>query len=89
MVFDFKSADPESLFESLAAPAEVAARMSGAMVSRHSEDPRLGLQSESKEHHLLLIAPEHAEILASNGWSKDDIRTTLHRKITSTLRRPR
>jgi len=59
--------------------------------SRHAEDllgtiaPSLGVVANHKMTHwgdtLLVLGPEHAQIVASDGWGKADIRRFLYRRL--------
>jgi hypothetical protein len=75
---DFRSTEPEALIEPWATAATNAANVpTGTWLSGRRADPRTG--TEEQEHHVLLVAPDHAEIFRRAGWSKPRIRKELHK----------
>jgi hypothetical protein len=76
---DFVNHDPERLTDVFASAAMNVANVStgGWLLGRRS-DPRSG--TSEKEHHVLLICPEHAERFRVKGWSKSDVQKALFRK---------
>jgi hypothetical protein len=74
---DIRSSTPEQLIRVFATAAKnVGLTSTGYWLMGRRSDPRHG--TNEKEHHTLLIAPEHAHIFANAGWSKDDIRRAMH-----------
>jgi hypothetical protein len=77
-LFDFQSRTPEGLAQVFASAATNAAQLStGLWLLGRRGDPRYKV--ETREHPLLLICPEHAEIFRTHGWSKDTLREHLYR----------
>jgi hypothetical protein len=78
-LFDFASVEPSALMNIFASPALNAAQVSTAMwlIGRRA-DPRHGC--EEKEHHTLFVCPEHAQLLAANGYDKARVREEMFRR---------
>ncbi|MFG1421752.1 UGSC family (seleno)protein [Roseixanthobacter liquoris] len=76
---DFVNHDPERLTDVYASAAMNVANVStgGWLLGRRS-DPRSG--TNEKEHHVMLICPEHAERFRAKGWSKSDLQKAMFRK---------
>lgn len=76
---DFVNHDPDKLTDVFASAAMNVANVStgGWLLGRRS-DPRSG--TNEKEHHVVLICPEHAERFRVAGWSKSDVQKSLFRK---------
>lgn len=77
-LFDFQSYEPEPLVDVFSSALSNAALASAGMwLLGRRGDPRYG--TEEQEHDTILLAPEHAHIFAEAGWSRDDVRSALHR----------
>jgi hypothetical protein len=76
---DFVNHDPERLTDGFATAAMNVSNVStgGWLMGRRS-DPRSG--TNEKEHHVMLICPDHAERFSQNGWSKRDLQEAMFRK---------
>ncbi|MFM0500420.1 UGSC family (seleno)protein [Paraburkholderia caffeinilytica] len=76
---DFKNHDPERLTEVYAGAATNIANVSTAMwLLGRRADPRAG--TSEKEHHTMLICPDHADQFKKHGWSKSDVQEAVYRK---------
>lgn len=76
---DFTNYDPERLTDIFASAAMNIANIStGMWLTGRRADPRSGTQE--KEHHMMLICPDHADQFAKHGWSKQDIQTSMYKK---------
>lgn len=74
---DLHSTDPDTLLRPWATALTNAANLStGAWLCGRRADPRTG--DEDPEHHLLLIAPDHASVFSAAGWTKSRLREELH-----------
>jgi hypothetical protein len=75
---DFTSTTPEGLTQVFATAATNVAQVGTALwlIGRRA-DPRY--HTEEKEHNMLFICPEHAEIFARAGWGRREIQEALHR----------
>ena len=75
---DFTSATAEGLAEVFATAATNVAQVGTALwlIGRRA-DPRY--KTEEKEHNLLFICPEHAQIFARAGWGRRQIQEALYR----------
>ncbi len=77
-LFDFANHLPERLIEVFSTAAlNVAQVGTGLWLLGRRADPRY--KTEEKEHNFLLICPEHAQIFAKAGWSKEVLREALYR----------
>ena len=75
---DFQSTRPEDLVTVFAtAAANVAQVGTGLWLIGRRADPRY--KTEEKEHNMLLICPEHAQIFARAGWGRRQIQEALYR----------
>lgn len=76
---DFTNHDPERLTDVFASAAMNVANISTGMwlVGRRA-DPRSGTQE--KEHHVMLICPDHADQFKKHGWSKKSVQEAMYRK---------
>ena len=73
---DLHSTDPETLIRPWVTALTNAANLStGVWMCGRRSDTRTG--DEEREHHLLLIAPDHARIFKNAGWTKDRLRQEL------------
>lgn len=76
---DFTSYEASRLTDVFATAAMNAAQLpTGLWLIGRRADPRYG--TSEKEHHTMLICPEHAEIFKNEGWSKDDVRRAMFAK---------
>jgi len=76
---DFTNYDPERLTDVFASAAMNVANIStGMWLTGRRADPRSGTQE--KEHHMMLICPDHADQFVKHGWSKDDVRHAMYKK---------
>jgi hypothetical protein len=76
---DFTNYDPERLTDVFASAAMNIANIStGMWLTGRRADPRSGTQE--KEHHMMLICPDHADQFAKHGWGKRDIQASMYRK---------
>ncbi len=75
---DFTSITPEGLTEVFATAATNVAQVGTALwlIGRRA-DPRY--RTEEKEHNMLFICPEHAQIFARAGWGRRQIQEALYR----------
>src|SRR3972149_12306792 len=75
---DFRSTTPEDLVEGFATAATNVAQVGTALwlIGRRA-DPRY--RTEEKEHNMLFICPEHAQIFARAGWGRRAIQEALYR----------
>jgi len=75
---DFSSTTPEGLTEVFATAATNVAQVGTALwlIGRRA-DPRY--KTEEKEHNMLFICPEHAQIFARAGWGRRQIQEALYR----------
>ena len=78
-LYDFYNWEPDRLIEVFASAAtNVGILSTGLWLIGRRTDPRN--QTEQREHYTLFIAPEHAKIFGSAGWSKDDVKQAMYRK---------
>jgi hypothetical protein len=78
-LYDFYNWEPDRLIEVFASAANnVGILSTGLWLIGRRTDPRN--QTEQREHYTLFIAPEHARIFGSAGWSKDDVKQAMYRK---------
>jgi hypothetical protein len=76
---DFSSTTPEGLADVFCtAITNVAQVGTGLWLIGRRADPRY--QVEEKEHNLLFVCPEHAQVFAHAGWSKRDLQEYLYGK---------
>ena len=76
---DFTNYDPERLTDIFASAAMNVANIStGMWLTGRRADPRSGTQE--KEHHMMLICPDHADQFAKHGWSKQDVKRSMYEK---------
>jgi hypothetical protein len=76
---DFKNYDPERLTEVFAGAAANLANVStGMWLLGGRADPRAG--TSEKEHHVMLICPDHADQFGKHGWSKADVQASMFEK---------
>ena len=75
---DFSSTTPDGLTEVFATAATNVAQVGTALwlIGRRA-DPRY--KTEEKEHNMLFICPEHADIFARAGWGRRQIQEALYR----------
>ena len=52
---------------------------SGLWLTGHRGDPRYSNTAKEKEHHMILVAPDHAKIFGDAGWDKERIRAEMFR----------
>lgn len=76
---DFVNHDPGRMTDVFASAAMNIGNVStgGWLLGRRS-DPRSG--TNEKEHHVMLICPDHAERFRVAGWSKSDLQQAMFRK---------
>ncbi|HET8577153.1 MAG TPA: hypothetical protein VFO18_08650 [Methylomirabilota bacterium] len=75
---DFTSTTPEGLTEVFATAATNVAQVgTGLWLIGRRADPRY--RTEEKEHNMLFICPEHAQIFARAGWGRRQIQEALYR----------
>jgi hypothetical protein len=78
-LFDLTSYKSDSLTDVFATAAKNAAQVcTGLWLIGRRADPRYG--TDEKEEHTMFICPEHADIFKADGWSKEDIRRSMHAK---------
>jgi hypothetical protein len=76
---DFSNYESSRLIDIFATAATNAAQLStGHWLIGRRADPRYGI--DEKEHHTMIICPEHAEIFHKDGWGKDEIRKAMYAK---------
>lgn len=75
---------PDSLIEIFASAAQNLQNVTGKWLLGHRSDPRVG--ADEKEHDFLLICPEHAEVFAKSGWSKQDVKRAMFAKARMSFR---
>ncbi len=76
---DFTSYEATRLIDVFATAATNAAQVpTGHWLIGRRADPRYG--TNEKEHHTMLICPEHAEIFDKAGWNKERIRQAMFAK---------
>lgn len=81
---DFTNYDPERLTDVYASAATNAANVSTAMwLLGRRADPRYGTQE--KEHHVMLICPDHADQFGKSKWSKADVQKAMYRKARASF----
>jgi hypothetical protein len=75
---DFRSTRPEDLVTVFATAATNVAQVGTALwlIGRRA-DPRY--RTEEKEHNVLFICPEHAQLFARAGWGRAEIQAALYR----------
>lgn len=77
-LFDFANHLPERLVEVFSTAATNVAQVgTGLWLLGRRADPRY--KTEEKEHNFFLLCPEHAQIFARAGWSKEVLREALYR----------
>lgn len=77
-LFDFANHLPERLIDVFSTAATNVAQVgTGLWLLGRRADPRH--KTEEKEHNLLLLCPEHAQIFTKAGWSKRVLREALYR----------
>jgi hypothetical protein len=75
---DFTSTTPEGLTQVFATAATNVAQVgTGLWLIGRRADPRY--RTEEKEHNMLFICPEHAQIFARAGWGRRQIQEALYR----------
>lgn len=75
---DFSNTDPERLCRVFATAATNVAQVgTGMWLIGRRADPRHGV--EEKEHNLMLICPEHADLMAKAGWGKRELKEAMFR----------
>lgn len=76
---DLENYEPDRLIHGFATAATNNAQISTGMwlIGRRA-DPRYG--TEEKEHHMLILGPEHAQNFARAGWSKQDIKQAMFKR---------
>lgn len=75
---DFESTSPDDLAEVFGTALTNAAQVpTGLWLIGRRADPRYG--TEEREHHVVFVCPEHADVFAQAGWDKARLRRTLHR----------
>ena len=86
--FDFKNSDPELLIETWATLTSQACGTpaAGAWLIKVNAPLEAGYPFHGTFSNLLLMAPDHANVFASAGWSPDDIKQAIHRKTKLTFR---
>ncbi|HXG17072.1 MAG TPA: hypothetical protein VNK50_12550 [Calidithermus sp.] len=78
-LYDFQSTAPEHLVEVYATAATNAAQVgTGLWLIGRRADPRY--KTEEKEHNVLFICPEHAQVFARAGWDRRRIQEALYRQ---------
>ncbi len=82
---DFDSHTPDALIEVFASAAMNAAQVpTGHWLVGRRADARSG--TEEKEHHFMLICPEHADIFRTAGWTRQDVQRAMWRKARMPFR---
>jgi hypothetical protein len=86
--FDFQNSDPELLVETWATlTAQTCGTPSaGAWLIKVDAPLSAGYPFHGKFSNLLLMAPDHANVFASAGWSPKDIREAIHERTKLTFR---
>jgi hypothetical protein len=75
---DFQSTTPEALIQVFATAARNVAQVgTGLWLIGRRADPRY--KTEEKEHNMLFICPEHAQIFARAGWDRARIQEAMYR----------
>ena len=78
-VTDYHSLDPETAIRKFATAAKYLCVTSTAYwLVGHRSNPQYG--NQEKEHHYLLLAPQHARVFADAGWTQSDISAALFRE---------
>jgi hypothetical protein len=79
--FDFKNSTPELLIETWATLSSQACGTpaAGAWLIKKNAPLEMGYPFHGDFSNLLLMAPDHANVFASAGWSPHDIRHAIHR----------
>ena len=76
---DFTSTAPNGLIRVFATAATNVAQVgTGMWLIGRRADPRFKV--EEQEHNLMLVCPEHADIFAEAGWSKQQIKEAMFQK---------
>ncbi|MBU6423516.1 MAG: hypothetical protein KGJ98_00020 [Chloroflexota bacterium] len=76
---DFESHTPEDLIEVFVSAAQnTGAVTTGFWLTGRRAEGHFGLSEQ--EHDLILVCPEHAEIFGKAGWTKDRLRTEIHKR---------
>lgn len=75
---DFDNHEPEKLAQVFAGAALNVAQVStGHWLVGHRADARAG--TKEKEHHVVMVCPEHAQIFKNAGWSRRRLQEELFR----------
>jgi len=75
---DFTSTAPDGLCQVFATAATNVAQVgTGLWLIGRRADPRYKV--EEQEHNLILLCPEHADLFAKAGWSKQQIKEAMYR----------
>ena len=78
-VTDYHSLDPETAVRKFAMAAKyLCVTSTGYWLSGNRGNPQFG--NVEREHHYLLLAPQHARIFQDHGWSRRDISEALYRE---------
>ncbi|MEE9198164.1 MAG: hypothetical protein V3U26_00040, partial [Dehalococcoidia bacterium] len=78
-LFDFQSQEPEKLVHGFASAACNLAQVStGHWLIGRRGDPRY--KTEEKEHHFMLVCPEHARLLHQQGWDRRRLAEEMYRR---------
>jgi hypothetical protein len=86
--FDFQNSDPELLIESWSTLTRQATGTpsAGAWLIKRDAPLSAGYPFHGAFSNLLLMAPDHAAVFASAGWTPDDIRQAIHRRTVLEFR---
>jgi hypothetical protein len=77
---DVKSTSPERIADVAVSAAKHIGNSFAGWLTGGTTDPDKGLEVYAQ--HMWLICPDHAAKLASNGWSKDDVKEYLWKNAT-------
>jgi hypothetical protein len=82
---DFQNWEPEKLVHGFATAACNLGQVStGKWLIGRRADPRY--RTEEKEHHFMIICPEHAQVLHQQGWDKRRVKEEMYRRARMTFR---
>ena len=86
-IYDITATRPEELLDTLISMTGSynGTASAGRWLFGGRGDPTTG--QKYREHHVLLLAPVHAALIKSHGWSLDDVQQYLHRGSRIPFRR--
>lgn len=79
--FDFQNHEPDRLIETWATltSQSCGTPSAGAWLIKKDAPLEAGYPFHGKFSNMLLMAPDHADVFASAGWTPEDIRQAIHR----------